>query len=110
MAPFCQVVHELNVEYNFSWRNQDTGNYFHSINQDGQKRRPSLVCRRLQELFDRFLDKARGGAKKLAAALAVTLADLLPVRLVSHHMQLLGVLARKDDTDWLVLVDCDRSE
>jgi hypothetical protein len=32
------------------------------------------------------------------------------VRLVSHHLRLLGVLARKDDADWLVLVDCDRSE
>ncbi|OWK36609.1 hypothetical protein FRUB_09172 [Fimbriiglobus ruber] len=34
----------------------------------------------------------------------------LPVRLVSHHLRLLGVLARREDADWLVLVDCDRSE
>ena len=40
----------------------------------------------------------------------VPLGDLLPGRLVSHHMRLLGVLARHDDADWLVLVDCDRTE
>ena len=62
------------------------------------------------KLFDRFLDKPRSGADALAAALGVPLAELLPVRLVSHHMRLLGVLARKDNADWLVLVDCDRSE
>jgi hypothetical protein len=64
----------------------------------------------MRKLFDRFLDKPGSGAAELAAALGVTLADLLPVRLVSHHMRLLGVLVRKGDADWLVLVDCDRSE
>ena len=64
----------------------------------------------MTKLFDRFLDKPSSGAEELATAVGVPLADLLPVRLVSHHMRLLGVLARKDDADWLVLVDCDRSE
>jgi hypothetical protein len=62
------------------------------------------------KLFDQFLDNPGSGAGELAAALGSPLAALLPVRLVSHHMRLLGVLARKDDADWLVLVDCDRSE
>jgi hypothetical protein len=62
------------------------------------------------KLFDRFLDKSGSGAEELAAAVGVPLAELLPVRLVSHHMRLLGVLGRKDEADWLVLVDCDRSE
>lgn len=64
----------------------------------------------MAKLFDRFLDKPGSGAEELAAALSVSLDDLLPVRLVSHHMRLLGVLARHEDADWLVLVDCDRSE
>jgi hypothetical protein len=64
----------------------------------------------MAKLFDRFLDKPGSGAEELAAALGVPPAELLPVRLVSHHLRLLGVLARKDDADWLVLVDCDRSE
>jgi len=64
----------------------------------------------MHKLFDRFLDKPGSGADALAAALGVTRIELLPVRLVSHHLRLLGVLARKEDADWLVLVDCDRSE
>lgn len=64
----------------------------------------------MHKLFDRFLDNPGNEAAELAEALGVPLDELLPVRLVSHHMRLLGVLARKDDADWLVLVDCDRSE
>ena len=64
----------------------------------------------MRKIFNRFLDKPGSGAEELAAALSVSLAELLPVRLVSHHLRLLGVLARKDDADWLVLVDCDKSE
>ena len=64
----------------------------------------------MHKLFDRYLDKADSGAEELAAALEVPLAELLPVRLVSHHLRLLGVLARREHADWLVLVDCDRSE
>ena len=63
----------------------------------------------MRKLFDRFLDHPGSGARELADAIEVALPQLLPVRLVSHHMRLLGVLARKDDGDWLVLVDCDRS-
>jgi hypothetical protein len=64
----------------------------------------------MRKLFDRFLDKPGSGAKELAAALGAPLAQLLPVRLVSHHLRLLGVLARNEEADWLVLIDCDRSE
>lgn len=64
----------------------------------------------MAKLFGRFLDKPGGGAEELATAVGVSLAELLPVRLVSHHLRLLGVLARKQDADWLILVDCDRSE
>ncbi len=64
----------------------------------------------MRKLFDRFLDKPASEAEGIAQALGTPLAELLPVRLVSHHLRLLGVLARKDDGDWLVLVDCDRSE
>jgi hypothetical protein len=64
----------------------------------------------MRKLFDRFLDKPDSGAEEIAAALDTPLAELLPVRLVSHHLRLLGVLARGESEDWLVLVDCDRSE
>lgn len=64
----------------------------------------------MRKLFDRFLDKSGSGAEGLAAAVGVPLSELLPVRLVSHHLRLLGVIARRNDADWLILVDCDRSE
>ncbi len=64
----------------------------------------------MRKVFDRFLDAPASGAAEVAAALGTPLSELLPVRLVSHHLRLLGVLAQKDDTDWLVLVDCDRTE
>ena len=64
----------------------------------------------MRKLFDRYLDHAGGGAAEVAQALGVPMTALLPVRLVSHHLRLLGVLARREDGDWLVLVDCDRSE
>jgi hypothetical protein len=64
----------------------------------------------MAKLFGRFLDKPGSGAEELATAVGVSLPELLPVRLVSHHLRLLGVLARKHDADWLILVDCDRSE
>ena len=64
----------------------------------------------MHKLFDRFLDNPNSGADELATALAVPLIELLPVRLVSHHLRLVGVLARHENADWLVLVDCDRSQ
>jgi hypothetical protein len=64
----------------------------------------------MRKVFDRFLDNPGSGADDVAAALGVPLGELLPVRLVSHHVRLLGVLARGESADWLVLVDCDRSE
>ena len=41
---------------------------------------------------------------------ALQIDDLLPVRLVSHQMRLLGVLYRTREADWLVLVDFDSTK
>ena len=62
----------------------------------------------MAKLFDRFLDKPGGGSDEIARSLGVSSSELLPVRLVSHHMRLLGVLVRRESVDWLILVDCDR--
>jgi len=59
------------------------------------------------KLFDRFIDKSGSGAESIAEALETNLSDLLPVRLVSHHMRLLGLLKKDDIADILVLVDYD---
>lgn len=59
------------------------------------------------KLFERFIDKPGSGAEDIANALDTSLEDLLPVRLVSHHMRLLGLLKKDDHADILVLVDYD---
>lgn len=63
----------------------------------------------MKKLFAGYLDKAGSGVDEVAAALGSTTSELLPVRLVSHHLRLLGVLKRGEREDWLVLVDCDDS-
>ncbi|MDB5035804.1 MAG: hypothetical protein JWQ98_3045 [Chlorobi bacterium] len=61
----------------------------------------------MRKIFDRYLDKPGSGATDVAEHLKASPDDLLAVRLVSHHMRLLGVLHRTRDEDWLVLVDYD---
>ena len=64
----------------------------------------------MRRIFRGFLDSPRPDAAEIASRLGVPLSDLHAVRLVSHHMRLLGVLARKPEADWLVLVDLDPSK
>jgi len=64
----------------------------------------------MRKIFDRFLDKHGSGAEEIAASLGVPLRELAAVRLVSHHIRLLGVVSRGDDSDLLVLLDWDRGE
>jgi len=66
--------------------------------------------RMMHKLFDQYLDRGDGEADGLAAALGTTLDQLKPVRLVSHHMRLLGVLWQAPEADWLILVDYDLPE
>jgi len=61
----------------------------------------------MHKIFDQYLDKENSGVEEVTQALGTTLKDLLAVRLVSHHMRLLGVLLRKEFEDWLILVDFD---
>jgi hypothetical protein len=64
----------------------------------------------MRRMFRGFLDKERSEAGEIASRLGVACSELRAVRLVSHQMRLLGVLARKPDADWLVLVDLDPSK
>lgn len=61
----------------------------------------------MRKIFDRYIDKPESGAADVARTLGTTVEQLQAVWLVSHHMRLLGVLARFDNDDWLVLVDYD---
>ena len=64
----------------------------------------------MAKIFDRFLDKAGSGAGKIAERLDSQLSSLIPVRLASHHMRILGVLKRNPDDDILILVDYDNTK
>lgn len=61
----------------------------------------------MRKLFDRYLDRPDNGAAELAEALGTDVGSLIAVRLVSHHLRLLGVLVRRPAEDVLVLVDYD---
>lgn len=64
----------------------------------------------MRKLFDRYLDRSEGDAAELCRALGAPAESLLAVRLVSHHLRLLGVLHRAPERDLLVLVDYDDSD
>lgn len=62
----------------------------------------------MRKLFAGFLDKEDGEVKVLAGLLGAEVGQLIPVRVVSHHLRLLGVLFRDGRHDHLLLVDCDQ--
>lgn len=61
----------------------------------------------MRKVFDRFLDRPDSGVQEIAEALRCDPNSLIPVRLVSHHLRLLGVAYRADVSDTLVLIDYD---
>ena len=61
----------------------------------------------MKKLFSRFLDRPDPLVAVLAARGACRPEDLIPVRLVSHHLRLLGVVVPGPGCSELVLVDCD---
>jgi len=63
----------------------------------------------MKKLFDGFFDQPKSGLIEIATTLDVEPSVLLPVRVVSHDLRLLGVLYRAEKEDWLILVDCDVS-
>ncbi|WAS96494.1 hypothetical protein [Nannocystis punicea] len=61
-----------------------------------------------RKIYGQFLDRPDSGVAEVARFLAATPAELQAIRLVSHHLRLLGVLYRGASADWLVIVDFDR--
>lgn len=61
----------------------------------------------MKKIFDRFLDKDDNEVNTIIDELKTKRESLIPVRLVSHHMRLLGVLTRNKNEDVLVLIDYD---
>lgn len=63
----------------------------------------------MRKLFDRFLDRPDPLVGEIAARLGVTATELVAVRVVSHHLRLLGVMVDRGEASTLVLVDYDDS-
>ena len=61
----------------------------------------------MKKLFGQFLDKPDPLVSVLSDLLKTDPRDFIPVRLVSHHMRLLGVLSSAYNPSTLVLVDYD---
>jgi hypothetical protein len=61
----------------------------------------------MNKLFDRFLDKPDPLVAVIRARLSASAGELVPVRVVSHHMRLLGVLVERAGGGQLTLVDYD---
>ena len=61
----------------------------------------------MRKIFDQYLDKETEEIEKIAEKLNAHYESFRAVRLVSHHLRLLGLLYQEDETDWLILVDYD---
>lgn len=64
----------------------------------------------MRKIYDKFLDKPDSLIDTICESWKVQASDLLAVRVVSHHMRLLGVLAKGEGANHLILVDCDREK
>lgn len=64
----------------------------------------------MRKLFDGYLDRLESGVDVVAEAFGCEVEELVPVRLVSHQMRLLGVLGQTPEADWLALVDYDSTK
>ena len=61
----------------------------------------------MKKIFDQYLDKEIEGVEAFAKKLNTKIEQFRAVRLVSHHLRLLGLLFQEAKTDWLILVDYD---
>ena len=61
----------------------------------------------MAKLFVQFIDKPDPLVPALVRQFGAPLEEWIPVRLVSHHLRLLGVLVRAQDRCCLILVDHD---
>ncbi len=59
------------------------------------------------KIFDQFIDKKTSSFKEIVAELGLNEENIEAVRVVSHHMRLLGICERGTDKDVLVLVNFD---
>jgi len=64
----------------------------------------------MKKLFNQFIDKPDPLVPLISSVLGCSSTDWIPVRLVSHHMRLLGVISVSGGITRLVLVDYDNNK
>jgi hypothetical protein len=94
-----------NAEYGFDERHARSGGGTDGIFLLDRTHTPANEM--MRKIFDKFLDKPDSGVDEIASALRYEKEKFLAARLVSHHLRLLGVIARKKEADWLILIDFD---
>ena len=102
---FCQTL--KNAEYGF-----DTNTAMSRGGKDGiflitREFKPKNPM--MEKVFDRFIDKAESGVEIVLARFGVRRENLKAVRLVSHHMRLLGLSIKTPTGQAVVLIDYDQS-
>lgn len=63
-----------------------------------------------KKIFDQFIDKPSSSFYQIVQELHLSTDKIKAVRIVSHHMRLLGIYQRIKDVDTIVLVDFDNSK
>ena len=61
----------------------------------------------MRKIFDQYLDKNSDEIESIARELNTRVDSFRAVRLVSHHLRLLGLLHQNNSGDWIILVDYD---
>lgn len=61
----------------------------------------------MRKIFDQFLDKDNETVSAIASELKTETDNFRAVRLVSHHLRILGLLHQDSSGDWIILVDFD---
>ncbi|MEI7492599.1 MAG: hypothetical protein WCK92_14455 [Bacteroidota bacterium] len=62
------------------------------------------------KIFDRLIDNPDSKLKFYLRSLGLPITNTIAIRIVSHHLRLLGILVEKDSIYNLVLLDCDNEK
>lgn len=63
-----------------------------------------------RKIFDQFIDKENSGFKEILKKLGFPKNKINAIRVVSHHMRLLGIHFAGKDSDIIVLVNYDNTK
>jgi hypothetical protein len=96
-----------NFKYGFNETKKRSRGGYDGVFMMDRKFRPYNSMQR--KLFEKFIDKPGSEFNGIIEFMDIREEDVVPIRLVSHHMRLLGIL-HQANKDMLVLVDFDREK